>query len=197
MNCMKWRKRSSLCNLAPLRGRLAIGNGEVKRISRGSIRPLILFHRQLHKLCSSSDYLNSLARLNHTILYSLLRYSRQNQSLRSQRNQETANWIPHSSPPERTQCRQGSSSYHCSTRGDCSISWNRRLIDGGKPTCSTSSDVPVPLITPSLFAPLPKLRSSSVIHSNVSLLVVSWWSRNTRSQKYLRCIWSRTRSGTL
>ena len=34
-------------------------------------------------------------------------------------------------------------------------------IDGGKTTCSTSSDVPVPLIIPSLFAPLPKPRSSS------------------------------------
>jgi len=34
---------------------------KAKRISRGSVRPLILFHRQLHKLCSSSDHLSSLA----------------------------------------------------------------------------------------------------------------------------------------
>ena len=98
---------------------------------------------------------------HHHHHYSLLCYSRQNRSLWSQRNQETANWIPRSSPPERTQCRQGSSSYRCSTQGDCSTSWNDRLIDGGKLTCSTSSDVPVPLMIPSLFSPLPKPRSSS------------------------------------
>jgi len=34
---------------------------KAKRISRGSVCPLILFHQQLHKLCSSSDHLSSLA----------------------------------------------------------------------------------------------------------------------------------------
>jgi len=49
------------------------------------------------------------------------------------------NWTS-SSPPERTQCRQGSmgsTGYHCSTRGDCSTNWNDCLIDAGKLTGST------------------------------------------------------------
>ena len=119
------------------------------------------FHRQLHSyiLCSSTQLITII------IPYSLLRYlaphNSPNSAWHRPKNQEMANWIPRSSPHERTQCRQGSSSYHCSTRGDCSTSWNYRLIDGGKPTCSTSSDVPAPLMIPSLFSPLPKPRSSS------------------------------------
>ena len=56
-----------------------------------------------------------------------------------QQNQEAVNWTSRS-PPERTQCRQGrmgSTSYHCSTRGDCSTNWNGCLNDAGKPTGST------------------------------------------------------------
>ena len=56
-----------------------------------------------------------------------------------QQNQEAVNWTSRSLP-ERTQCRQGrvgSTSYHCSTRGDCSTNWNGYLIDAGKPTGST------------------------------------------------------------
>jgi len=59
-------------------------------------------------------------------------------------NWETANRIPCSSPPERTECGQGSS-YHCSTRGVCSTDWNYCPIDAGKytPQAPPSSDVPV------------------------------------------------------
>ena len=56
-----------------------------------------------------------------------------------QQNQEAVNWTSRS-PLERTQCRQarvGSTSYHCSTRGDCSTNWNGYLIDAGKPIGST------------------------------------------------------------
>ena len=120
------------------------------------------FHRQLHSyiLCSSTQLITII--IPYSLRY-LAPHNSPNSAWHRPKNQEMANWIPRSSPHERTQCRQGSSSYHCSTRGDCSTSWNCRLIDGGKPTGSTSSDVPVPLMIPSLFSPLPQPRSSSTM----------------------------------
>ena len=64
----------------------------------------------------------------------------------------------------RTQCRQermGSTSYHCSTRGDCSTNWNGCLSMQVSPQALLSSDIPVPFMIHSLSAPLLKPRSSS------------------------------------
>ena len=69
-------------------------------------------------------------------------------------NQEAVNWTS-SSPPERTQCRQGS------MRGGCSTNWNRCLIDGGKPASSTFQWCVRPFDGSFAICSLPKTRSSS------------------------------------
>ena len=76
MNCMKWRKRSQLCNLALRRGRLAIGNGEGQenfpRECWHHVRPLILFLNCVARVTISVPWPNSIIII--IILCSLLRY---------------------------------------------------------------------------------------------------------------------------
>ena len=71
-----------------------------------------------------------------------------------QQNQEAVHWTT-SSPPERTQCRQGS------MRGGCSANWNRCLINAGKPTSSTFQWCARPFDDSFAICSLPKTRSSS------------------------------------
>ena len=137
MNCMKWRKISRLCNLAPLRGRLAIGNGggqeNFPRERWHHVRPLILFHQLTLLIYTVQlEWLTSIPWPNPIIIipYPPPLFATKLSWCRSslfQQNQEAVDWTS-SSPPERTQCRQGS------MRGGCSTNWNRCLIDGGKPT---------------------------------------------------------------
>jgi len=118
-------------------------------------------------------------------------------------NWETADRIPCSSPPERTECGQGSSSYHCSTRGVCSTDWNYCPIDAGKytPQAPPSSDVPVLLtlryLPPSLNliidqgGPPDTSKISQPEYSSCSwssILTYLFWSSPWWSQN----IWSRS-----
>jgi len=164
MNCMKWRKISRLCNLAPLRGRLAIGNGEGQenfpRERWHHVRPshpfssttLLTYTVQLEWL-TSIPWPNSII----IILYPPPLFATKLSLCRSslfQQNQEAVNWTS-SSPPERSQCRQGS------MRGGCSTIWNRCLIDAGQPTSSTFQWCARPFDDSFAICSLPKTRSLS------------------------------------
>ena len=158
MNWMKWRKISRLCNLAPLRGRLAIGNGEGQenfpRERWHHVRPLILFINSFTHLHLQLEWLISIPWSNSIIiiLYPHPLFATKLSWCRSslfQQNQEAVHWTS-SVPPERTQCRQGS------MRGGCSTIWNRCLIDVGKPASSTFQWCARPLV-PSLSVPFQKL----------------------------------------
>jgi len=161
INWMKWRKRSRLCNLALRKGRLAIGNGEGQenfpRERWYHVRPLILFHRQLHKLCSSSDYLSSLVE------------TQSSSSSFSTPSSVTHNKIDHFGLNEIKKrlieylaavClkERNADKEAAATTVARRLVNKLKLIDGGKPTGSTSSDVPVPLMIPSLSAPLPRTK---------------------------------------
>ena len=157
---MKWRKISRLCNLAPLRGRLAIGNGEGQenfpRERWHHVRPLILFINSFTHLHLQLEWLISIPWSNSIIiiLYPHPLFATKLSWCRSslfQQNQEAVHWTS-SVPPERTQCRQGS------MRGGCSTIWNRCLIDS-KPTsfqwCARPFDGSFAICAP------PKARSTS------------------------------------
>ena len=108
------------------------GMEKAKRISQESIDTMyalssLFIDNSIHCAVWVTN-LNSLAQLDHhhhSLL--LLRYLRRNfpwcRSLWSRQDQELANRIHRSSPPERTQCGQGNMGrgiYHCSVRGACS-----------------------------------------------------------------------------
>jgi len=63
-----------------------------------------------------------------TLLLPPLSATKLSQSSWFQQIQEIVNRIPSISLPERTQCRQGSCSYHSSTQGDCSTNQDHCLV---------------------------------------------------------------------
>ena len=109
--------------------------GALKMVSSGTLSSLLI-NNSTHTLCSSSGWPQlpgPTHHYHHSLLPPPLSATKLSWCRSSwfQQNQETVSWIPSSSLPERTQCRQGNGSYHCSTRGDCSTYWNRCLIDAG------------------------------------------------------------------
>ena len=146
--CQEWiGRRWIICfeDLMPQRGWLALGNGEGqenfprerwKWCRQELCTPSHPFSSITPLTCSSSGW-PQLPGPAHHYHHSLLlpplsatKFSRCRSSW-FQQNQEIVNWIPSSSLPGRTQCRKGSTSYHCSMRGDCLTNWNRCLIDAG------------------------------------------------------------------
>ena len=146
---MNWRSR--LCNLGSQKGWLALRNGEgeenflkgaLKIVWSGTMyaRSFLFIDNSIHIHCSSSGlprFPGPTHHYHHSLLPPPLFATNLPQCRSSwfQQNQEAVNWTSRS-PLERTQS-MGSTSYHCSMRGDCSTNLNGGLIDAGKPTGST------------------------------------------------------------
>jgi len=124
------------------RGRREFPKGALKIVSSGTMYALsfLFIDNSTYIHCSSSGrrrFPSPTHHYHHSLLppplfvTNLSRY----RSSWFQQNQEAVNWTSRS-PLERTQS-MGSTSYHCSTRRDCSTNWNGCLIDAGKPTGST------------------------------------------------------------
>jgi len=171
---MKWR--SGLCNQASQKGLLALRNGEGEenfpRERWKLCRQELCMHSHSFSSITPLTYiaarvadLDSLAQHYHHSLLPPPLFATNLSRCRSswfQQNQEAVDWTSRS-PPERTQCRQGrmgSTSYHCSMRGDCSTNWNSLSMQVN-PQALPSCDVSVPFMILSLSAPLLKPRSSS------------------------------------
>ena len=146
---MNWRSRlqsgvtERMIETREWRRRREFPKGALKIVSSGTMYALsfLFIDNSTHIHCSSRGrpwFPGPTHHYHHSLLPPLLFATNLSrcQSSWFQQNQEAVNWTGRS-PLERTQWDMGSTSYHCSTRGDCSLNWNGCLIDAGKPTGST------------------------------------------------------------